>query len=74
MKKAHGGVVLENKGKVLRSCADRTVSSNSRCVIYFACLSGRSYLSPDERSIMYSMSWVRNLVNIVFSKGYELLY
>ena len=33
------------------SCADRTVCSNSREVVYFACLSGRSYLSPGKRSV-----------------------
>ena len=32
-------------------CADRTVRSTSRCVVYFACLSGRSFLSPGEMSI-----------------------
>ena len=38
-------LVFENNGKALWSCADRTVSLTSRGVVFFACLSGRSYLS-----------------------------
>ena len=35
-----------------RGCADRSLSSNSRgVVVYFACLSGRSYLSSGETSV-----------------------
>ena len=37
--------------KTLCGCADRLVSSNSRGVVYFACLSGRSYRPPGERSV-----------------------
>ena len=32
-------------------CANQTVSLNSPGVVYFACLSGRSYLSPGEKSV-----------------------
>ena len=46
-----GCVVCENNSKVIWGCADRTVSSNSRHVVSFACLSGRSYRSLGERSV-----------------------
>ena len=45
--KARGRVVFENNGKALGGCADGT---KTRDVVYFACLSGRSYLSPGEWS------------------------
>ena len=37
-----GRVVFENDSEALRDCAGRTVSSNSRSVVCFACLSGQS--------------------------------
>ena len=44
--------VFENNSKALWGCVDRIVSSNSRGGVCFACLIGRSDLSPsDERSI-----------------------
>ena len=46
-----GCVVCENHSHVIWRCADRTVSSNSRRVVSFACLSGRGYRSPGERSV-----------------------
>ena len=46
-----GCVVCENNSKVIWGCADRTVSANSRRVVSFACLSGRGYRSPGERSV-----------------------
>ena len=46
--KARGRVVFQNNGEAIWGCADRTVNSNTRDVIYSACLSGRSYLSPNE--------------------------
>ena len=49
---ARGRVVFENNGKALWSYSDRNMSSNSHDVAYFACLSGRSYLSPGEKSII----------------------
>ena len=49
--KARGHVNLENNGKTLWGYADWTASSKSRGGVYFACLGGRSYLSPEERSI-----------------------
>ena len=54
--KACGPLVFENNSVALWGCADRTVSSNTHVVIYFACLSGRSYLSPGERSIVLKKS------------------
>ena len=49
----HGGAVLWNNRKALWSCADRTLSSNTRNVVDSACLSGRNYLGPKcgERSV-----------------------
>ena len=44
--KARGRVAFENNGKALGGCADGTKTRD----VYFACLSGRSYLSPGERS------------------------
>ena len=49
--KARGHVNLENNGKTLWGYADWTASSKSRGGVYFACLGGRSYLSPEDRSI-----------------------
>ena len=46
-----GCVVCENNSKVIWGSADQTVSSNSRRVVSFACLSGRGYRSPGERSV-----------------------
>ena len=44
-----GRVVFEKNSEALRGCVDRTVSSNSCGIVYFACLSGWSYLSPAKR-------------------------
>ena len=44
-------VVFENNGTALWGCADRAQSSNSRGDLYFACLSGRIFLPPGERSV-----------------------
>ena len=52
--KTGGGVVGENNGEAVWGCADRIVSLNTRGGVYFACLSGRSYLTPGERSVMTS--------------------
>ena len=43
--KARDRGAVENNCKALWSCADRILSSNARGVVYFACLSGRSYLT-----------------------------
>ena len=50
--KARGRAVFENNGKAFGGCEDQTVSLNTRGVVYFACLSGRSYVSPGQRSAM----------------------
>ena len=44
---------------MLWGCADLTVKSNSCGVVYFSCLRGRSYLSPDVRSmfLVLLMPW-----------------
>ena len=47
---ARGRAVFENNGRALWGCAVRIASRNSHRVLYFVCLSGRSYLSPGERS------------------------
>ena len=51
--KARDRVSFGSNREALWSCADRTwmASSNSRSVFYFAFPSGRSYLSPSERSV-----------------------
>ena len=41
--KVHGYAVLENNGKALCSCADRTKILNA-CVVYFAFLCGLFYV------------------------------
>ena len=46
---ARGCLVFENS-KPLWGCAGRSVSSTSLGVVHLACLSGRSYCSPGERS------------------------
>ena len=46
-----GCAVCENNSQVIWGSADQTVSSNSRRVVSFACLSGRGYRSPGERSV-----------------------
>ena len=38
--------------KPFSACVYRTVNTKSRVVVYVACLSWRSYLSPGERSIV----------------------
>ena len=48
--KAVGRVVFENTGKAQWGCTDRTLYSNWRGIGYFACLSGRSYPSRDQKS------------------------
>ena len=48
--KTHGHVVFENNSEAIWGCVHRTVNSKSPGVVYFACLSGRSYLSPGERT------------------------
>ena len=53
--KAHGRVVFENNVKALLVYEDRTASSNPSGVVYFDCLSGRSYLSLGERSVQESI-------------------
>ena len=62
--KAGGRVVFENNGKALWGCADRTASLNSRGVVYFTCLSGRSYLAPGERSIVLDVLRQRSRVTM----------
>ena len=44
-------VVFNNNGKALWSCAHWTMSLNACGVVYFACLSGWSYLFPDKKSV-----------------------
>ena len=50
--KARGRVVYQHDGKALWGCAGRIVvcTINTRGVVYFACLSGRSCLYPGEES------------------------
>ena len=43
--KARGRVAFKDIGNALGRCADRTMSSDSSVIVYFACLSGRSYVS-----------------------------
>ena len=50
--KTPGHVVFEDNSEVLWSCADLTVSLDSRGVAHFACLGGGKYLSPGERSVI----------------------
>ena len=50
--KACGRVVFENDSRPLWGCTKRTVRTNSRDVVYFACVSGWSDLSQGERSIV----------------------
>ena len=52
---ARSRAALESTGEELWGCADRTVSLNTRDVVYFDCLSGRSYLSLGERSVQESI-------------------
>ena len=49
--KTRGRVIFENNREALWSCADRSVGLSSCGVLYFVCLSERSYLFPGERSI-----------------------
>ena len=42
--------VLENNSEAPWGCVARNARSNSRGVVYFACLSGRSRLSPGQMS------------------------
>ena len=44
-------VVFENNREALLGCASRVVISNSRAVVYLACLWGRSCLCLGERSV-----------------------
>ena len=77
-RKARGRVVFENNGKTLWSCADRSVSSNSCHVVYFACLCGRSYLASGERSVPWYVFRSRSvfcfdLVVHLLHRGYVVL-
>ena len=54
MNKARSRVAFENNGNALRVCADRTLIWKSRGVVDLTCLSGRSYLSPGDRSVVLS--------------------
>ena len=49
-KKKRCRIVFENNRQTLFGCRDQTV--RSRGVVNFACLSGHSYLSPGERSVL----------------------
>ena len=44
--------VFKNSGQALWVCVIGSVSSNTRCVVCSACLSGRSYLATSERSVV----------------------
>ena len=66
---ARDRAVFESNGKAFSECADRIVISNSHGVAYFACLSGRSCLSPGERSILHSDGQQDKLFDVSLIRG-----